>query len=230
MFKNTFQSGFLSLFYAVGTKPLQIWDAQAAPSRGCHVKRVTDEELQSTALELLAGAAAGAGAGGGGLAGAAATAAAAAGVGGGAAGAVTATSNPGDLAATFISCPADPSKTLGIRLPFLVFVLKNLNRYCSIEVQVLDDKSVRRRFRASSFQGVTRARPPICTMPLRLEQGWNTVQLNLPDLVRRVYGTNYVETLRVTVHASCRLRRVYFAEKLCGDDELPTEFRLYVPA
>ena len=58
MFKNTFQSGFLSLFYAVGTKPLQIWDAQAAPSRGCHVKRVTDEELQSTALELLAGAAA----------------------------------------------------------------------------------------------------------------------------------------------------------------------------
>ena len=28
-------------------------------------------------------------------------------------------------------------------------------------------------------------------------------------------GTNYVETLRVQVHANCRIRRIYFAEKLC---------------
>ena len=26
MFKNTFQSGFLSILYSVGSKPLQIWD------------------------------------------------------------------------------------------------------------------------------------------------------------------------------------------------------------
>ncbi|KAK7405553.1 hypothetical protein VNO78_06970 [Psophocarpus tetragonolobus] len=28
MFKNTFQSGFLSILYSLGSKPLQIWDKE----------------------------------------------------------------------------------------------------------------------------------------------------------------------------------------------------------
>jgi hypothetical protein len=28
-----------------------------------------------------------------------------------------------------------------------------------------------------------------------------------------IIGTNYVETLRVTVHANCRLRRIYFSDR-----------------
>jgi len=28
MFRNTFHTGFLSIYYAVGSKPLQIWDVQ----------------------------------------------------------------------------------------------------------------------------------------------------------------------------------------------------------
>jgi hypothetical protein len=43
-------------------------------------------------------------------------------------------------------------------------------------------------------------------------------------------GTNYVETLRVQVHANCRVRRIYFSDKLYSEDELPPEFKLYVPA
>ena len=31
MFKNTFQSGFLSILYSVGSKPLLIWDKKARP-------------------------------------------------------------------------------------------------------------------------------------------------------------------------------------------------------
>lgn len=57
-----------------------------------------------------------------------------------------------NVATTFIKCPADPDKTLGIKLPFLVMIIKNLNKYFSFEVQVLDDKNVRRRFRASNYQ------------------------------------------------------------------------------
>ncbi|KAK7405642.1 hypothetical protein VNO78_07202 [Psophocarpus tetragonolobus] len=33
MFKNTFQSGFLSILYSLGSKPLQIWDKEEV-SRG----------------------------------------------------------------------------------------------------------------------------------------------------------------------------------------------------
>ena len=28
-FKNTYQSGFLSILYSIGSKPLQIWDKKA---------------------------------------------------------------------------------------------------------------------------------------------------------------------------------------------------------
>ena len=42
-------------------------------------------------------------------------------------------------------------------------------------------------------------------------------------------GTNYVETLRVQVHASCRLRRIFFCDRQYREEELPVEFRLCVP-
>lgn len=80
-----------------------------------------------------------------------------------------------------------------------------------------------------NFQAVTRVKPYICTMPLRLDEGWNQIQLNLADYTRRAYGTNYVETLRVQVHANCRLRRIYFSDRLYSEEELPPEFKLYLP-
>ena len=50
-----------------------------------------------------------------------------------------------------------------------------LKKYFTFEVQVLDDKNVRRRFRASNYQSTTRVKPFICTMPMRLDEG--TVKL-----------------------------------------------------
>jgi hypothetical protein len=41
--------------------------------------------------------------------------------------------------------------------------------------------------------------------------GWNQIQFNLSDFTRRAYGTNYIETLRVQIHANCRIRRYPFA-------------------
>jgi len=96
-------------------------------------------------------------------------------------------------------------------------------------LQIIDDKNVRRRFRASNYQSTTRVKPFICTMPMRLDDGWNQIQFNLADFTRRAYGTNYVETLRVQIHANCRIRRVYFSDRLYSEDELPAEFKLFLP-
>jgi len=135
-------------------------------------------------------------------------------------------------------------------------------------VQVLDDKNVRRRFRASNYQArrppsscpsarraraharraprpparartrrarpllaqsTTRVKPFICTMPMRLDEGWNQIQFNLSDFTRRAYGTNYIETLRVQIHANCRIRRIYFSDRLYSEEELPPEFKLFLP-
>ncbi|CAL2037073.1 hypothetical protein CAEBREN_03320 [Caenorhabditis brenneri] len=186
MFHNTFQSGLLSVLYSIGSKPLQIWDTQI---KNGHVKRITDEEIQSLVLEIMGN----------------------------------------NISTAFISCPVDPEKTLGIKLPFFVMVVKNMNKYFSFEVQIIDDKKIKRRFRASNYQSATRVKPFICTMPMRMDEGWNQIQFNLSDFVKRAYGTNYVETLRIQIHANCRIRRVYFADRLYTEDELPAEFKLYLP-
>merc|ERR1719183_1494552 len=134
-----------------------------------------------------------------------------------------------NVSTNYCSCPADPKKTLGIKLPFLVMIIKNMKKYFTFEVQVLDDKNVRRRFRASNYQSTTRVKPFICTMPMRLDEGWNQIQFNLSDFTRRAYGTNYIETLRVQIHANCRLRRIYFSDRLYSEEELPPEFKLFLP-
>ncbi|XP_024365023.1 uncharacterized protein [Physcomitrium patens] len=130
MFKNTFQSGFLSIFYSLGSKPLQIWDKE---SRSGHIRRVADEYLQSSVVEIV------------------------------------------------------------------------------------------------GTNSITRVKPYICTMSMRLDEGWNHIQLNLSDCTRRAYGTYYVETLRVQVHANCRARRIYFADRLYTEEELPPEFKFFLP-
>lgn len=79
------------------------------------------------------------------------------------------------------------------------------------------------------FQSTTRVKPFICTMPMRLDEGWNQIQFNLSDFTRRAYGTNYVETLKVSIHANCRIRRIYFSDRLYSEEELPSEFKLYLP-
>lgn len=57
---------------------------------------------------------------------------------------------------------------------------------------------------------------------------WNRLCIPLAEYTKRAYGTNYVETMWVQIHANCRLKRVYFAEKeMDEDDELPEEYRLY---
>lgn len=219
MFRNTFQSGFLSILYSIGSKPLQIWDSKV---KNGHIKRITDQDIQSSVLEIMGT----------------------------------------NVSTSYIVCPADPKQTLGIKLPFLVMIIKNLNKYFTFEVQVLDDKGVKRRFRASNYQSTTRVKPFICTMPMRLDEGWNQIQFNLSDFTRRAYGTNYVETVRVQIHANCRIRRIYFSDRyecrqmsivmclnkfrvsvqpvnllLCclflfrlySEEELPPEFKLFIP-
>ena len=93
MFKNTFQSGFLSILYSIGSKPLQIWDKKV---RNGHIKRITDPDIQSFVLEIVGT----------------------------------------NVSTTYITCPADPRKTLGIKLPYLVMIVKNMKKYFTFEVQV----------------------------------------------------------------------------------------------
>lgn len=64
---------------------------------------------------------------------------------------------------------------------------------------------------------------------MKLDDGWNQIQFNLADFTKRAYGTNYIETVRVQLHANCRIRRIYFTDRMYSEQELPNEFKLYMP-
>ena len=42
------------------------------------------------------------------------------------------------MSTTYVSCPADATQTLGIKMPFLVMIIKNMRKYFSFEVQARD--------------------------------------------------------------------------------------------
>ncbi|XP_046969853.1 cilia- and flagella-associated protein 20-like [Vanessa cardui] len=185
MFKNTYQSGLLSIFYSCGSNPLAIWDMEV---KNGHIKRLTDNEVNSIVLEIVST----------------------------------------NVATTFITCPKR-NQVLGIKLPFLVMIVKNLKRYFSFEITIVDDKNMRRRFRISNFQSTTKIKPFCTCMPIGLSGGWNQIQFNLADFTRRAYGTQFIEVQRVQVHANARLRRIYFSERLYTEEELPQDYKLYLP-
>ncbi|XP_073991346.1 cilia- and flagella-associated protein 20-like isoform X1 [Rhodnius prolixus] len=185
MFKDTYQSGILSLFYSCGSKPLSLWSKTV---KSGYVKRLTDEQIQSLVLEIIGS----------------------------------------NVISTYISCPASEQMSLGIRLPYLNMLVKNLKKYFSFEVQILDDKDVTRRFRINNIQTFAKINPYICYLPLNLSPGWNHIQLNLAHYTKVSFNTCYVETIRIAVYANCRLRRIYFADRVYPDDELPSEYKLFV--
>ena len=90
MFTNAYQSGFLSILYSIGSKPLQIWDKQSTRSinlvQNGHIKRLTDQDIQSSVLEIMGT----------------------------------------NVTTSFITCPVNDKETLGIKLPFLVMIIKNV--------------------------------------------------------------------------------------------------------
>ncbi|KAF3425060.1 hypothetical protein E2986_04835, partial [Frieseomelitta varia] len=134
-----------------------------------------------------------------------------------------------NVTTTYIFCPRAPQKALGIKLPFLIMIIKNMKKYFTFEITILDNKDMHRRFRVSNFESTTRVRPFCTSMPIGLCPGWNQIQFNLADFTRRAYGTNYIETTRIQIHANCRIRRIYFADRLYAENELPEEFKLFKP-
>ncbi|PVU88713.1 hypothetical protein BB559_005437 [Furculomyces boomerangus] len=75
----------------------------------------------------------------------------------------------------------------------------------------------------------TRVTPQITTMPLRLEKDWNQVAINLADLTRKCYSSQYKETSKIHIHSSAHIQRIYFSDKIQSESDLPPEFRLYLP-
>ncbi|KAI8419983.1 hypothetical protein MSG28_008586 [Choristoneura fumiferana] len=185
MYRTAYQRGMLTIFYSVGSKPLEIWDVYCKDG---YVSRFLDNDIKSMVLEIRGN----------------------------------------NVSTTYMTCPSK-NRTLGISMPFLVMIVKNLKKYFSFEVTILDETNTRRRFRVSNFQSSTQILPMCTAMPIGLSDGWNQIQFNLSEFTRRAYKKQFIEVQKLKINANIRLRRIYFAERLIPEDELPAEYKLFFP-
>jgi flagellar biosynthesis regulator FlaF len=65
----------------------------------------------------------------------------------------------------------------------------------------------------------------IASVSLSLVKGWNYVVIDLAELTRRLFGTEYRHAIRVRVFANTRVRRIFFHDVLLQEHELPVELR-----
>ena len=135
----------------------------------------------------------------------------------------------GNAEHTYITTPRESHEKMHMNLPIFSTILKFLDKFFYIDITVLDDTKTRRVFKISN--AITRAhvKTNICKVPMKLIPGWNNVVIDLSSFVKRAYGTNYVETERVTIYANCRIRRAYFSNKELAEDEIPSQYRLIPP-
>ena len=108
-------------------------------------------------------------------------------------------------------------------LPYLLMHVKDLGRFCSLEVVVVDSGGGVRRVTASNRQASVRISEEgkALSMPLAMVPGWNHIKLDLVDLCARAFGVEYKGCVEVSVMASCRVARIWFASRQLDDTELP---------
>lgn len=63
----------------------------------------------------------------------------------------------------------------------------------------------------------------VVRVPLKLDDGWNNLEINLQTLCNEVYGSDYQALQRIIIYPNCRLRRVYFQDRHYEQDETPVE-------
>ncbi len=147
-----------------------------------NLKRVKDEELNSTAIELLGA----------------------------------------NFQNNFIYFPMQPDHFLKVPQEYKYFFLyvKNMGKSFSIEISVLDTDNNKLRFRLSTFVNFSRLKPFLCTMSLKLDEGWNRICLDLPSLCKKAFKSTYKGLLRVQINANCRIRRAFVALQNYTDEFL----------
>jgi len=56
----------------------------------------------------------------------------------------------GDMHKNYITCPCDPNELLAISLPIFTIIIKNMRFFYQFEVQVLDDKNIKRTYQLTN--------------------------------------------------------------------------------
>ena len=112
---------------------------------------------------------------------------------------------------------------------YLAFQIKNLDRFLKIICHIRDDENHIRTFTLTNKRTTIQVKDNSCSLPIELGSGWQYFNLDLDDLMRRSFGTNYSHILEITVFGSTRIGKIYLQDREYCDAELPSFLRLITP-
>ena len=112
-------------------------------------------------------------------------------------------------------------------LRYLVFHLKNLNKFICLEMLVKCSDGKKRKIICSNQQSISRITKNGVSMPLELQsKGWNHLCLDLENIIATAFGVQYKSCFRVTIYSTCRVWKCFFQDKKYCDVELPDHLRV----
>jgi Protein of unknown function (DUF667) len=112
-------------------------------------------------------------------------------------------------------------------LPYFVIQMKDLGKFTSVELAVVDDNRRIRRLHCTNKVSVTKIDADVCTMPLLLdEKCWNYICLDLVDLAATAFGVTFKYCKEVVITSNTAVARVFFQDKRYEDAELPAFLRV----
>lgn len=113
-------------------------------------------------------------------------------------------------------------------LPVFNAQVKDLGRFCDIEIAALDHLDRLRHFLVTSRQNLVRVSSSgdSAVMPLRLvEKEWNMLQFDMRDVMKAAFGTEFVAVVNLAFHSSIRVGRCWFSDRPYPDNALPLFLR-----
>lgn len=114
-------------------------------------------------------------------------------------------------------------------LRHLILHVKNVDRFMSLEIEVVDDSKTYRTIDLSSRRSIATVDSGKAELPLVMGDAWQLVHIDLEDLTFRAYGTRYLSAVQVKVGGSCRIGKAFFADQVYPDPALPPFLRVVGP-
>ena len=114
-------------------------------------------------------------------------------------------------------------------LGYLVFQIKNMDRFLKLLIQVRDNEGETKTFILTNKRTTIQVKDSICHLPLELGLGWQYINLDLADMMKRCFGAIYGSVYDIIVYGSTRIGKIYFQDREYSDAELPVHLRLITP-
>ena len=110
-------------------------------------------------------------------------------------------------------------------LPYLVLQLRDMDRFTSVQLTLVDTNKRVRRYTVGNKQTMVRVKGDSATAPLLLVPGWNYIPLHLPAIMQEAFGAEFAYCKEIVVTSTVRVGRIFFQDSMYEDAQLPSFLR-----